>query len=84
MLRTHSSLPATNTTSLQDLSIRGFERIAVIPWYPSRRAINGIFAEVRPDAPRPMKVIPGLTHLALPRHPAVYAQIRAWCEGAST
>ena len=51
---------------------------------PLASATNGICAEVRADAPRHVKIIPGLTHLALPRHPAVYAQIRAWCEGAST
>jgi hypothetical protein len=27
-----------------------------------------------------VRVIPGLSHLALARHPDVYAQIRAWCE----
>ncbi|HVJ89461.1 MAG TPA: hypothetical protein VM580_06625, partial [Labilithrix sp.] len=37
-------------------------------------ATNGICAKVRADAPRHVKIIPGLTHLALPRHPAVYAQ----------
>jgi pimeloyl-ACP methyl ester carboxylesterase len=30
-----------------------------------------------------VKVLPGIAHLTLARHPAVYAQLRAWCEEPS-
>ena len=30
--------------------------------------------------PRQVKVFPGIGHMELPRHPAVYEQIRSWCQ----
>lgn len=48
-----------------------------------RSATAGAVAVGATFPPGRLKIVPGLSHLALAHHPDVYAPIRAWCEAAS-
>lgn len=66
---------------------------AVDPWIasflgdalvPLASSTNGICDRRGASVPARVKILPGLAHMTLARHPDVYAAIRGWCEGATS
>ncbi|MBX3204436.1 MAG: alpha/beta hydrolase [Labilithrix sp.] len=49
---------------------------------PLASGTNGAVSDTQTIPPHHVKIIPGLAHMTLAHHPAVYAHLRAWCEAA--
>ncbi|MCW5837286.1 MAG: alpha/beta hydrolase [Labilithrix sp.] len=49
---------------------------------PLASGTNGAVGDPKAPSPTHVKVLPGLAHMTLAHHPAVYAQLREWCAAA--